>query len=235
MILDAAVHSGRSMLALLQHLQNLGSGPINCYALVMKRGSFVVPTYFGIVIDDKDRVYFDLEILPVNRIARPAPPGVIRTIVPTDLPRPFVGLRAPFDNLVVGDLIYDRDAHGSHVYVFEYGNDLAGFISFQKRGGTIFIDGWAAANMQDAANNRMKIGSSLFRWAETWARSAGCERIELWAYEPAIPIYEHMNDLLPNLPSFIRRSLFQCCPWSGRAANSVGVSPLRLECGRLVL
>ena len=42
-------------------------------------------------------------------------------------------------------------------------------------------------------------------------------------------------DLLPNLSSFIRRILFRLCPGSGRAANSVGVSPLRLVCGRLVL
>ena len=32
-----------------------------------------------------------------------------------------------------------------------------------------------------------------------------------------------------------KESLFQFCPSLGRAANSIGVSPLRLECGRFVL
>lgn len=193
LILDAAVHSGRSMLALVQKLQSLDAGPITSYSLVLKRGSVVVPTYFGVVIEDKDRVYFDLNTLPINRLAKPAPPGVLRAIIPSDLPRRFSGLRPPFDDLTVGDLIYDRDAHGSNVYVFEYGIELVGFISFQKRSGTVFIDGWAAADLKDANGDKIKIGSALFRWAETWARSAKCDRIELWGYEPAVPIYEYMN------------------------------------------
>jgi hypothetical protein len=32
-----------------------------------------------------------------------------------------------------------------------------------------------------------------------------------------------------------KESLFHFCPWLGRAANSVGVRPLRLVSGRLVL
>ena len=31
------------------------------------------------------------------------------------------------------------------------------------------------------------------RWAETWGRCAGCERIELWGYENAAKIYEYMG------------------------------------------
>jgi hypothetical protein len=48
-------------------------------------------------------------------------------------------------------------------------------------------------------------------------------------------IVEADCDLLPELSSVYRESLFRLCPSVGRAANSVGVSPLRLECGRLVL
>ncbi len=44
-----------------------------------------------------------------------------------------------------------------------------------------------------------------------------------------------VDDTAPQLALVYKESLFQFCPWSGRAANSFGVSPLRLECGRLVL
>ena len=42
-------------------------------------------------------------------------------------------------------------------------------------------------------------------------------------------------DLLPVVPSFIRRVCSGYAPDWGRVANSIGVSPLRLECGRWVL
>jgi hypothetical protein len=44
-----------------------------------------------------------------------------------------------------------------------------------------------------------------------------------------------VDDLLRKLPSFIRRVCSTFCPCVGRAANSFGVSPLRLVCGRFVL
>jgi hypothetical protein len=31
------------------------------------------------------------------------------------------------------------------------------------------------------------------RWTETWARTNRCDRIELWAFENAIPEYEKYN------------------------------------------
>lgn len=43
------------------------------------------------------------------------------------------------------------------------------------------------------------------------------------------------QDLLPNLLPVHSESLFWLCPSMGRSENSLGVSPLRLECGRSVL
>ncbi len=42
-------------------------------------------------------------------------------------------------------------------------------------------------------------------------------------------------DPAPNLPSLIKLNLFRLWPQLGRAANSLGVSPSRLVCGRVVL
>lgn len=192
LILDAAVHSGRSMLGMTQFVQNAGAQEIISYTLVLKRGSMLVPTFFSVVIDDKDRIYFDLDILPNNRLAKPAPPGVLRAITTQDLDREIVDIPAPFIGLTVGDLVYDRDAHGSHVYIFEYAGEIVGFVSFRKIGATLFIGAWYGAKRL-LNGEKMKIGGALFRWTETWGRSARCERIELWAYKAAAAVYEHLG------------------------------------------
>lgn len=192
LILDAAVHSGRSMFKMVKFAQAAGAREITSYALVLKRGSMLIPTYFGVVIDDKDRIYFDLDVLPNNRLATPAPTGVLRAIIPQDLDRPIVDIPAPFVGLTIGDLIYDRETHGAHVYVFEYAGEIVGLVSFRKIGVTLFIDAWyGAKRIRDG--QKLKIGGALFRWTETWARSARCERIELWAYEGANEVYDYLG------------------------------------------
>jgi GNAT superfamily N-acetyltransferase len=193
LVLDAAVHSGRSMSKLIERLEGAGAKEILSYSLVLKRGSVVIPTYFGVVIDDTDRIYFDLPVIPNNRLANPAPTGVLRTVIDSDLERPIAEVGPPFAGLTVGDLIYDRETHDAHVYVFEYAGELVGFVSFRKLGATLFVDAWYGAKRYAASGQKMKIGSALFRWTETWGRSARCQKIELWAYEPAFEVYEFMG------------------------------------------
>ena len=193
LILDAAVHSGQSMFKLVERTLQARAKEVITYTLVLKRGSILIPTYFGVVIDDKDRIYFDLDVLPNNRLANPAPAGVLRAIVPTDLKRPIAEVAPPFVGLTVGDLLYDRETHEAYVYVFEYASELVGFVSFRKLGSTLFIDSWYGAKRIAPNGDKMKIGGALLRWAETWARSAKCERIRLWAYEGAIGVYEYLK------------------------------------------
>ncbi len=193
LVLDAAVHSGKSMLRLVERTGQAGAKEIMTYTLALKRGSMIVPTYFGVVIDDKDRIYFDLDELPNNRLARPAPSGVLRAIMPGDLDREIAEVAAPFKGLKVGDLVYDRETHDAHVYVFEYGAELVGFVSFRKLGSILFIDSLYGAKRSAPNGQKMKIGSALLRWAETWGRSAKCNKIKLWAYEGAIKFYAQMK------------------------------------------
>jgi hypothetical protein len=192
LVMDAAVHSGRSMLKMAQFVQRAGAQEITSYTLVLKRGAKLVPTYFGVVIDDKDRIYFDLDVLPNNRLSKPAPTGILRAITQQDLDRPIVETPAPFVGLTVGDLVYERECLGAHVYVFEYADEIVGFVSFRKLGTTLFIDGWYGAKRL-RNGEKMKIGGALFRWTETWGRSAQCERIKLWAYEGAVEVYNYLG------------------------------------------
>lgn len=193
LLVDAAVHSGKSMFRLAERVQQAGAQDIISYTLVLKRSSIVVPTYFGVVIDDKDRIYFDLDVLPNNRLAKPAQFGVLRAIVPADIDRPIAGVIPPFVGIKVGDLVYDQETHDAHAYVFEHAGELVGFVNFRKLGGTLFIDGWFGAKRFSPDGQKMKIGGALLRWAETWGRSAKCDRIKLWAYEGAIDVYEYLK------------------------------------------
>lgn len=185
LLLDSAVHSGRSMLRLYRSLEELGVKRILSYALVLKSGSIIVPTYFGMVIDDKDRAYFQLKDMPNNRLGHPPPPGILREVVEADVGREIESVGAPFVGMTIGDMVYDIATKNSRVYVYEQDDKIVGFINFRLNHRSLFIDAWATA---ESARGQ-KIGSATMRWAETWARAKKCERIELWAYEDAISTY----------------------------------------------
>lgn len=186
LVLDSAVHSGRSMLRLMVTLHEMKAPSIISYGLVVKSGSVIVPTYFGLVIDDKDRAYFQLDVLPNNRLGKSPPNGVLREVSESDVHSKIETIGPPFTELTIGDLVYDKETKGSKIFIFEMKDKIAGFISFRKDGQTLFIDAWGTGK----ASQGTGVGSATMRWAETWARSKRCERIELWAYEPAIDGYK---------------------------------------------
>ena len=186
LLLDSAIHSGRSMLRLYRSLRDLGATDFISFGLVLKSGSVMVPTYFGMVIEDKDRAYFQLDDLPNNRLGHPPPVGLLREITDQDVDRLIEEVGPPFVGLTVGDMIYDIATKRSKVYIFEKDDKISGFINFRLNGATLFIDAWGTGTNYQG----FKIGSATMRWAETWARSKKCEQIELWAFSTAIPIYE---------------------------------------------
>jgi hypoxanthine-guanine phosphoribosyltransferase len=186
LVIDSAVHSGKTMLALVQRLQAAKVKNIITYTLVLKRGSIIVPNYFGVIIDDKDRTLFELDPLPNNRLIEQIPFGIMRELKDSDTVASIGAVSAPFENLSTGDLLYDMETTFIRAYVFEYDGEIAGFISFRNQSnGILFIDAWATATKF----MHRGIGNATFRWAETWARSTKCSEVTLWAYENAIPIY----------------------------------------------
>jgi hypothetical protein len=64
-------------------------------------------------------------------------------------------------------------------------------------------------------------------------RASSCLTASLEGIEVDRPRRQDACDLLPNLPSFIRRVCSSFAPHWVR--TRFGVSPLRLECGRWVL
>lgn len=186
LVLDSSVYSGKSMLGVIEGLQQRGIKNVISYSLVLKRGSVFVPTFFGVLINEKDRIFLPNNVLPNNRLNEAPPFGVLREVRNSDVHRKIGKVGAPFDTTTIGDLLYEKEAKNLHAYVYQCGDKIAAFVSFAKQGETVFLDTLATVKSFRGRH----IGSALLRWVETWARSSLCDRIQLWAFENAIPVYQ---------------------------------------------
>lgn len=164
-VIDSAVHSGQTMLRVIEELRNLGAKEIISYSLVVKRNSSFIPNYFGVLIGDRDRAYFQLTAIPNNRLQQKRPFGVLRALEEKD------GARQMFDSGVesldrihLSDLLYEQETRNSKIYLYEHGSEICGLLIFEKKTRTLFID--TIANAQSYRG--VGLGGTLMRWAETW-------------------------------------------------------------------
>ncbi len=185
LLIDSAVHSGQSMSQVVGALWNAGVKNILTYTLMLKRSSKLVPTYFGVLVEDTDRVFFQLDTMPNNRLCEKPPFGILKEVGDEDLGKSIGEVGLPFEGIQIGNMIYDKRTKNYHPYIYEYFSKIAGFVSFGKKGNNLFIDMWATVKEFRGKG----IGAALLRWSETWARSNRCEAIELWAFKDAVPIY----------------------------------------------
>src|SRR5437773_6644368 len=58
LIFDGATHSGRTMTNCVPEVLRHGAAGVCTYSLVLKRGSNFIPTFWGVTVDDVDRVFF---------------------------------------------------------------------------------------------------------------------------------------------------------------------------------
>src|SRR5262249_29387167 len=141
LLIDSAIHSGDSMLRTAEELVKLGVSDIISYSLMIKRASSFIPNYFGVVVDDTDRMYFQLDNIPNNRlIADKKPFGYIRAVRESDIHLPSIKTKVESVNANFGDLVYAAK-RGAHVYIYVDEKGAAcGYISFTRNGKKIFID-----------------------------------------------------------------------------------------------
>lgn len=190
LLVDSAVHSGRSMLSVSKKLTEVGARDIITYSLVTKCNSEIVPNYFGVLIGDHDRAYFQLKSIPNNRLQSKYPFGILRSITDDDKDRSFLNTGVDsMDKTTFSDLLYEVRTRKTNVFVYEHAGKICGFVSFEKKGLSVFLDGIAS----DVEYRGKNIGGLLIRWLETWARSHNCETIDLMAIEPRVSFYEKMG------------------------------------------
>lgn len=189
LVIDAAIHSGSSMRHVVDALFKNNNREILSYSLVVKKTSELIPNFFGILIDEHDRVFFQLEHFPNNRLRTRKPFGVLRTLREDDIRRApnclTVGVPS-IDKTSFSDLWYYVKTQHSNVYVYEVAGRIVAFLHFKYQNfGKLYLDLIAC----DASVQGMHIGSILMRWAESFARSAKCVAIELWAIENRVSWY----------------------------------------------
>ena len=112
--------------------------------------------------------------------------GIFRILIEKDA-NTKIDVGHPFEGMCVGDLLYDKETRSSKVFGYEEAGELTGFVSFRKNGAVLFIDAIGVI----PARRGFGIASALFRWAETWGRSAGCSAVELWGYEDTLGVYTY--------------------------------------------
>lgn len=197
-VIDAAVHSGASMKCLVDALTLLGADIVFSYSLVVKRTADFIPNYFGVLIDEHDRAFFQLERFPNNRLRAQVPIGHLRSLISEDLHRIPCSLDLDLPSLAritYSDLWYDVKTKNSKVYVYEVSGKIVAFVHIKLSGQTIGIDAIAC----DRSVEGKRIGSVLMRWVETFARSSRCISVELWAIEKRVSWYEGHGYLNLNL------------------------------------
>lgn len=193
-LLDSSIHSGASMLAVMNELRALGAQRVVTYSLVVKQSTHFVPHFFGVLVGEHDRTLFLLPSIPNNRLFKPsvAPSGVLRSICANDCLRQSRALDtgvASLDKITWGDLWYEKQAHGYEVYVMEVDGEIAAYVKIKLNSKTMLIDTFAA----DKQHQGHGYGAALLRWSESLARAANCAAIELWAIANKVPMYRHLR------------------------------------------
>src|SRR5262249_44271724 len=169
------------------------------YSLVVKKTSEFIPNYFGMIIEEHDRVFFQLKQFPNNRLRRTLPFGALRLLRQEDVRRTPSTLNTEvpsIDRTSFGDLWFEVQLHKTNVYVYEVKGLIVACLHFKFQSyGKLMLDLIAA----DKSVQGLRIGSLLMRWTETFARSSKCVAIELWAIENRVSWYETKGfEKVPN-------------------------------------
>ncbi|WP_166145856.1 GNAT family N-acetyltransferase [Methylosinus sp. RM1] len=188
-LIDAAVHSGISMRWAADELVAAGASSVMSYSLVVKRTTEFVPNWFGLLIEEHDRPYFQLDPLPNNRFRKKAPFGNLRRLREDDVFRDPDRLESEdpsIGHITWGDLWYQTQTQSSLAYVYEINGRIKAFVHFKLLpSGILFLD----AIGRDLSIRDERIGGVLMRWVETYARSSKCYAIELWSVENRVSYY----------------------------------------------
>lgn len=206
LIIDGPIHSGRTMRQIAKWLQSKGVSEIASYGLVVKRTSEFVPSYFGLMIGEHDRAYFQFDKIPNHRLRKKGPFGVLRKIEAEDTKSDAQYLDAgdnSLSDISLSDLWYLKETRGDHVYLYEVEGKLAGFIHFAlvKDKQSMVVDAVAAAVDQQGRD----IGGLLMRWAENWARNHRLLSVDLYSLQERIGFYKHIGyELTPEPPLHLK-------------------------------
>ena len=199
LIFDGATHSGRMMTNCVAEVVRRRAAGVCTYSLVLKRGSTFIPTFWGVAVDDVDRAFFLLEMIPNHRLDAGGPRSPkkkkalnihIRLLCESHLKKPPVvcGLGS-MDRVTWGDRHFDMKAGDQRrcSYVLEQGDEILGYVTLTRaKDGSLAIDEVAV----DRKHHGKNLGAVLMRFADTMARQFDCQEVHLHAIKDKLDFYK---------------------------------------------
>jgi len=186
LLIDGSVHSGNTLMKAYRAVEGLGAKEISSYALVVRSGTSVLPSFFGLVIGDHDRAIFLKKSFPNNRLPVF---GCVRKLSDRDQGRSMIHSGEHFiDKFSWSDFLYEMWVDRRRkAYLYERGGTIRGLISFRLTPGeSILIDTLGV----DKTFQKQGVAGHLMRWGETCGRNAHCGTIQLWSIERRKSWYE---------------------------------------------
>jgi GNAT superfamily N-acetyltransferase len=189
LLVDGAIHSGKTFLKAFRAVEFLGPSDICSYSLVVRAGSAALPSFFGVLIGDHDRALFLRKEYPNNRLPSF---GFVRKLSEDDTAKPMITCGEDFiDKFSWSDFLYEmRVDSRRRTYLYERHGAIQGLVSFRLISEEeILLDTLAVGK----AFQGQGIAGHLMRWMETCCRNAHCAAINLWGVESQRDFYEHMG------------------------------------------
>ena len=196
LLFDSAIHSGATMAAVAAKLFAFGAKEVCTYSLVVKRCTGFVPTMWGLMIDETDRAFFLLDVIPNQRLhsgtSAPAPLHIERLDRKHLNKPPVLTEVASMNRITWGDRFFDMSTNeqGRCTYLLENGDSLVGYLTVHwSKEKLLVIDEVAIGK----SHQGKKWGGVLVRFAETLARQSDCRHVRLYAVKEKIELYKHLD------------------------------------------
>jgi hypothetical protein len=198
LLLDGAVHSGKSMVACASAVLQYKPASLASYSVILKRGSVFIPTMWGVMTDETDRAHFLLKKIPNNRLnaggKRPQPNVHLRRLAECHVERPAIHCNVESINRATwGDRLFQMNTSDGAVttYLIEEGENIVGFLTLQ-------VDDPARPEVLTiseivSAQENLGHGGLMLRFADSVARQLECRSVRLNAIEAKVSFYEHMG------------------------------------------
>jgi GNAT superfamily N-acetyltransferase len=193
LLFDASVHSGGTMLKALRDIEKHGATGVCTYTLVLKRGSQFIPGLWGVMINDHDRAYFQMDMAPNNRLTthlnEKHPYTHLRQLGEADVRKsPVVTEVASLDRHTWGDRYYDmrESGDGNCTYLLETSNAIVGYVTVHFADHVLYVDEVAV----DVRHRKHGYGGVLMRFADTLTRQQDCWSVRLNAIRDRVEWYQ---------------------------------------------
>ena len=192
-VFDSSVHSGTSMLALIENIQQYSPADISSYSLVLKRGSDFIPNHFGILIHDWDRALFLLDRLPNNRMRFGETFRKITFNDQKDKKIAFPGWLGNPENFGWGNYL---NTNSQAFVCINKANVVQALIVFQvDKKGICHVEKLRADPQykhDDVECDRLVV-APLLRWAMTYARHCCCSKFRINCKSNAVDSYKKLG------------------------------------------